>query len=145
MSKVDDGLRPIFRDHLPKFDWQSIETPITGSGVPDSNYCRNGREGWIEYKATKGYAVTLEPEQIGWICRRVRHGGRVWIAVRRRSSAGPRKGTAVDELWIIPGVLAKKAKIEGLRGLRFWPTVEHWSGGPTKWDWDHVSDLLTDA
>ena len=139
---VDDGLRPIFREHLLGFHWQSIETGGTGSGVPDSNYCSRGFEGWIEYKATDGWAVTLEPAQIGWICARVRHGGRVWIGVRRRSEAGPRKGAAVDELWFFPGALAKEAKIEGLRGLAKRPGVLRWSGGPQRWGWSVVADRL---
>lgn len=139
---VDDGLRPIFREHLLGFDWQSIETGGTGSGVPDSNYCSKGREGWIEYKATEGWAVTLEPEQIGWICRRVRYGGRVWIGVRRRNDGGPRRGAPVDELWLIPGKFAKEARIGGLRAMASLPGVSHWGGGPSRWDWVMVARWL---
>ena len=31
---MDGGLRALFRQHLPEVDWQSIETPMTGGGVP---------------------------------------------------------------------------------------------------------------
>jgi hypothetical protein len=139
---VDDGLRPLFRKHLIGFHWQSVETGSTGGGVPDSNYCRAGQEGWIEFKATGGYVVDLKPFQIGWICARVRHGGRVWIGVRRRNDGGPRRGKPVDELWLIPGVLAVEAKTTGLKGMAKRKEVMHWDGGPSAWRWDIVADRL---
>jgi hypothetical protein len=139
---IDGDLRPLFRKHLPYFHWTSIESGGTVSGIPDSSYCSRGVEGFIEFKVTDGYAVTLNPYQIGWICARVRHGGRVWIGVRRRSEAGPRKGAAVDELWFFPGALAKEARLVGLRGLAKRPEVLRWSGGPSSWGWSVVADRL---
>ncbi len=165
MSKIDGGLRSEFRKHLPLFDWLSVETGLTALGVPDSNYCtlpraelmrdgfakghaleadrqgitRRGVEGWIEHKQTKGHAVTLEPEQVGWILRRVRNGGRVWIAVRQRADAGPRR-EARDVLWLIPGRDAKVAKVEGLVDRQGWLWTP---GGPARWDWRAVAQVLT--
>src|SRR6266550_8267427 len=97
---IDGGLRALFRQHLPQFDWCSIESPITGAGIPDSNFCCKGVEGFIEFKQTKGWAVTLTPEQCGWISRRHRCGGRVLVAVRQQAPAGPRRG-ARDSLWVV--------------------------------------------
>jgi len=76
VSKINGGLRQLFRAKLPGFDWVSIESGSTGGGIPDSNYCVRtnditGIEGWIEHKQTDGWAVTLRPEQVGWIARRV--------------------------------------------------------------------------
>jgi hypothetical protein len=146
---VDNGLRPLFRQHIPDFDWCTIETGMTTQGVPDSNYCGRpltprgpGFEGFVEYKATDGYVVDLRPEQIGWICRRVRWGGRVWIAVRRQSTAGPRKGSAVDELWVFPGRLAKEARLGGLRDSAVAASAKVWHGGPARWDWRAVAARL---
>lgn len=124
----DGDLRAIFRCNLPAFDWQAIESPLTARGIPDANYCFNGREGWIEAKSTSGWAVGLRPEQCGWILRRCRHGGKVWIAVRRKD----------DELWLVPGDRAAQLKAEGLKDL----VSEHWKNGPSRWDWDRIAYLL---
>lgn len=130
----DGDLRAIFRRRLPDFDWQSVETGSTGRGIPDSNYCRDGSEGWIEFKAAKAWAVGLRPEQCGWILRRTRHGGRVWIAVRRKD----------DELWMIPGCYAAKIKEHGLRPVFEGRIPGVWySGGPAGWGWAAIARLLT--
>lgn len=139
---IDGDLRPLFRANLRDFDWTSIESGTTGGGIPDSNYCCGGHEGWIEFKQTSGHAVTLRPEQIGWIARRVRHGGRVHIVVRRKAPGGPRSPSC-DELWLIPGGLAVEAKVGGLRGLAEHPKVHTWHHGPAAWHWRAVATLLT--
>lgn len=136
---IDGGLRKLFRKNLPEFHWQSIETGGVGLGVPDSNFCRRGREGWIEFKQTSGWAVTLEPEQAAWLDRRARAGGRVWIAVRRWGK-GPRRGT-YDELWLIEGKHALAARREGLRGTPGIVAVH--AGGPAGWDWRRIAACLT--
>lgn len=142
---VDDGLRPIFRSYLIPlgFDMQSVETGGTGRGIPDTNYCTGGLEGWIEFKATSGWSVDLSPEQIGWIERRVRHGGRVWIAVRRRHEGGARRGGAVDELYLLPGKFVRDARLNGLRGANLGPhLMGPFEDGPSRWDWDTVAEAL---
>lgn len=138
---IDGGLRQLFRQHLPMFDWCSLESSSTGGGIPDSNFCHEGIEGFVEFKQTQGWAVTLAPVQVGWVARRVRHGGRVWVAVRQRADAGPRRA-AVDALWLIPGRLAREAKELGLRGpAGACAAVQR--GGPSKgWDWDAVAAVL---
>lgn len=137
--KIDGGLRALFRANVPG-DWTSIESGSTSGGIPDSNYCIRGTEGWVEYKRTGGHAVTLSPDQIGWISRRVRNGGRVWVAVRQQAAAGPRR-RARDALWLIPGGLVKEAKAGGLRGP--WATQALvWHNGPSAWDWATVAARL---
>lgn len=126
-----------------RFHCQSIETGGTGAGIPDFNFCREGVEGWVECKSTDGWAVTLDPPQIGWIERRVRCGGRVLIAVRRRHQGGPRLGSAVDELHLLPGHLARAARIGGLRAPDVADqTLGRWQGGPSRWAWDQVAQAL---
>lgn len=165
---VDDGLRPIFRKFFPKpCHWQSIETGGTGLGVPDSNLCVpitssvasltpalarmreakvEGIEMWIEYKATSGFTINLRPEQIGWHLTRTRHGGKTFVAVRRRCDEGRGRDPA-DELWLFKGFAAAELKAGGLRSLQ--PPYDvpalpqgaflgAWQGGPSRWDWDAV-------
>jgi hypothetical protein len=131
----DGDLRAIFRRNLPGFDLQAIETGGTGRGTPDDNYCHKGCEGWLEHKKVSGWAVPLRPEQIGWALRRIRHGGRVWICVRRKD----------DELWMVWGRWAAELKAHGLRGLQMTPLDDlwMWNGGPARWDWTRIAQLLT--
>jgi hypothetical protein len=140
----DGGLRPLFRKFIPWIHWQSVETGGTGLGVPDSNYCGRGVEGWVEYKWTAGWAVTLSPEQVGWHCRRARAGGRTFIAVRRRCPPGPRRAGA-DELWLLHGRFAPDLRSGGLRSAPPGSVVGCWPGGPARWDWEAVGVALTSS
>lgn len=148
----DGDLRPIFRARVPPpVHWTSVETGGTGRGVPDSNFCADGVEGWIEYKVTAGWSVTLRPEQIGWLTTRARHGGRVFVAVRRRCEEGPRRDWA-DDLYLLEGAAARELREQGLRQFAVTknaPTARRqagllgvWSGGPSAWDWQAVRDVL---
>lgn len=150
---IDGGLRAEFRQNLRvDFQWTTIETGAVTLGVPDSEFCYRdpklppsvqfaGRQGWIEYKITEASAVTLRPEQIGWLEHRGRVGGRVYIGVRKRHNGGPRKGAAVDELWILDGRNASAVKMFGLSEKMSY-FLGKWSGGPKSWDWMAVKDLL---
>ncbi len=144
---IDGGLRALFRQHLLWFDWCSVESGTTGRGIPDSNYCikdavdGRGIEGWVEFKQTPGWTCPLRPEQVGWIMRRTRHGGRVHVAVRQRATAGPQRDSR-DVLWLVPGGLAAQAKEHGLRGLPLGRGVAAWHGGPGAWDWRAVAAVL---
>jgi hypothetical protein len=147
---IDGGLRKIFRDHIPTFMWTSIETGGTGLGVADSHYLArpkapgaktSGTDGFIEYKQTSGWAVTLRTEQSAWLSQRVRYGGRAWIGVRRLTKGGPRS-PAADELWLIPGRLSAEARAGGLQCPEVRAASCSWSGGPARWDWDAVARLL---
>jgi len=118
MAEIDGGLRSLFRTRLKKgIHWQSIETGGTGLGIPDANFKIKGSytEGWIEYKQTDGWTVGLSAEQVGWHLRRRSVGGRTLVATRRWHDGGPRKGPAVDELWIHMGSFAAELAESGLR------------------------------
>jgi hypothetical protein len=145
VSRRDDGgLRAEFRAHLPQFDWNSVETGMIAAGVPDSNYCCGGCEGWIEYKKTTGWTVPLRPAQVGWILRRARHGGRVTVALRQLASPGPRRDRR-DRLWLLAGGAARELRTLGIGDhvrLPVGTVLGCWDGGPAAWDWAAVSDLL---
>jgi hypothetical protein len=146
---IDGGLRKTFRERLRSgWHWQSVETGGTGLGIPDSNFCVGGVEGWVEYKRTEAWAVDLSPEQIGWHLHRNRVGGRTFIAVRRQHSGGPRKGPAVDELWLVRGSWAGRLGQEGLPQTEADALVPswiagRWGGGPARWDWDTIGGIIS--
>lgn len=124
----DGGLRTLFRQHLPKFHWTSIESPLTGMGTPDANYCYESNEGWVEFKQTKGWTVTLRVEQVGWLLRRTRAGGRTFVAVRRN-----------DELFLFRGADAKLLREKGIKAVQ---PLAHETGGPASWGWLWIDTIL---
>jgi hypothetical protein len=130
---MDGNLRRIFRTNIRAVHWVSIESPSTEPGIPDLNGCYNGVEFWVENKLTHGFAVSnILPEQIGWHLRRVRAGGRTFVAVRRSK---PR----VDELYIIAGSnIARLAEA----GLTATPLLGKWAGGPARWGWSDILPLF---
>lgn len=140
----DGGLRPLFRQKLPHFDFQSIESHGTGRGTPDSNYCVDGVDGWIEFKKADGFRTKVRPEQVGWIERRLRHGGRVFIAVRQERD---------DTLWLFGGLAARHLLAGRLdqvprtadqaSGNRTGTIFQaYWPGGPRAWDWGQIGRVL---
>jgi hypothetical protein len=135
---IDDGLRILFHMNLRKFHWQAIESGLTGGGIPDSNFCCGGIEGWVEHKATRTLKVPIEADQVGWHLRRYRAGGRTFIAVRQRHSGGPRKGAAIDRLFLYPGAYAKEIMLYGLKNK----PLGLWEGGPSRWGWEEIAVLL---
>jgi hypothetical protein len=111
-------------------DWQPVETGGTGRGIPDVNYCFEGREGWVENKiaqGAKGLRFALRPEQIGWIERRARNKGRVFIAVRREVEK-----SLIDQLWLFGPEHARCTVLDD----KALPARGVWSGGPRNWNWD---------
>lgn len=136
---MDGGLGKLFQDHLPLWHWQRIETGGTGKGIPDLNGCRNGVDVWIENKLVEcGEKIDISPEQVGWISRRTRAGGRAFIAVRYLIPAGPRRGPAVDALRLFPGHVVK-ALATAPKGVA--PLVIG-AGGPAHWPWGEVERVL---
>lgn len=134
---ADDGLRAKLREGLRAVcHSQSIESAVTGGGIPDLNLCSGGVDVWVECKATDAWIPgDIKPSQIGWSLARMRFGGRVLLATRRRHDGGPRKGPACDELWLHSGVHMAKLKAEGLRAA---PWLYRGEGGPSAWDWEQV-------
>lgn len=131
----DDGLRPLIRANIPAAQWTTVETGQTSGGVPDLEFAlAGGITGWVECKATQAWAVKFRPGQPGWISRRARLGGLVWIAVRRRVGR-----TSDDELWITHGEGVMEVARRGLRAGVPW---RRWDGGPRSWNWDEVAQVL---
>ena len=128
----DGGLKGIFVANLKHFDFQPIEMFLLAAGVPDLNFCCRGRDRWIELKMTRANAVTVRPAQVGWIERRLRHGGRVFVAVRRM-----RKDA--DDLLLYAGADARHLQVAGLAGAE---PLGRWDGGPSRWDWLEIESLL---
>lgn len=128
----------MFRKHLPDVHWTSIESPVTGAGIPDSNGCADGVEFWVEHKRATALAVGLSKFQVAWHLRRRRAGGRTFIAVRLLASAGPRKGGPRDELFLYSG---SDCKLVFDQGLRVHPLL-HCTGGPGRWDWVRIRSIL---
>ena len=58
---------------------------ISGSGVPDVNMCKDGREMWIELKIARGNQVLFQPSQLAWITQHVACGGNVFVLVRKNN------------------------------------------------------------
>jgi hypothetical protein len=136
----DGGLRGLFRKHLPEFHWQSIETGGTGRGIPDTNGCIRGTELWIEFKAAKGWRVDISPEQVAWAERRFRAGGRVFLAVRRDALGGPRRGLAVDTLYIYSAHDFRTLLQAPLAAAK---PLYQGENGPARWDWAQIRTVLT--
>ena len=128
----DGDLRSIFRKELRSWQWTSIETSVSASGVPDSEFCTpTGITGWIEYKQTKAFYVQVKPLQVAWLMRRCRQGGNAWIAVRRMNSHH-------DDLWLMFGDQAQDLFEHGLTGVHAWC----WTGGPGNWNFEEVGRIL---
>lgn len=130
----DGGLRALFRQYMPEAHWQAVETWSTGSGVPDAEYCfPGGFQGWVEFKGTATTKVKIAPEQVAWLERRARAGGRAFLAVRHKALAGPRR-KAVDALFLYRATEARGVLQQGLDA----PSLGFWEGGPAVWDWHDI-------
>jgi hypothetical protein len=135
---IDGGLRKLFRDNLMEAQWTSIETGGTGLGVPDAEYCfYPNRQGWIEFKKTAAIAVKIDPEQVSWLERRVRMGGKCWLIVRKQAPAGLRRAR-VDAIYIYRGAQARAVLLNGLQT----PPIDVYEGGPAKWNWALIAERL---
>jgi hypothetical protein len=106
--------------------------------VPDLNGCFDGVEIWVENKTTEGWAVGLRPEQYAWAARRMRAGGRVFTAVRRHCSAGPRR-PAADELYLFSGTQGQELILGSLKTVT---PLGVWTGRPAAWDWAAIQSVL---
>lgn len=141
MRSPDNGLRPLLRQYMREgIAWTTIETGRAQAGVPDSNYLfKDGVEGWVECKATRANKVTFESEQIGWLHRRARYGGRAYIAIRKAHAGGRRLGVSVDELWLCS---AKHVVELSERGLDCGFAECLGEDGPARWNWPAVRAAL---
>jgi hypothetical protein len=138
----DGNLRTTFQKHLPDAHWQAVETWGIAPGVPDAEFCfPGGYQGWIEFKVTKLSATTITAQQVAWLERRCRYGGRAFLAVRRkRNGVGARAKLRCDELHLFDGTEAHAILVGGIAGAT---PLGVWSGGAARWDWDAVRCFLT--
>jgi hypothetical protein len=98
--------------------------------VPDSNYCVDGVEGWIEHKRARKGRVDLSAEQVAWAERRMRKGGRVFLAVREGARLCLFAGREMRTIRLNRGLIAAA------------PALGEWGGGPSRWGWGEVLDLI---
>jgi hypothetical protein len=133
----DGDLRTLFRIRFREWQWTSVETAGTASGVPDSEFCTpGGVQGWIEFKLTHINKVAIRPFQVAWLDRRCRYGGNAWIAIRRQPNSLRESG--VDQLILMNGDQAKALYEIGIDGTK---RVE-WEGGLGNWNWTEVGNIL---
>jgi hypothetical protein len=126
--RSDGGLRQLLRKHLPQVHWVTVESRATESGIPDVEYCFEGKSGWIECKVTRGWSVSIRPAQVAWILRRTRAGGRVFILVRQR-------GAERDDLWMVRGEYVRLLRDGGLAALPAAGVACRGCGGAGRWPW----------
>jgi hypothetical protein len=134
----DGGLGGVLKKYLPFVDFQSVETWSTGQGVPDLNFCFDRYEGWLELKMTSTNKVKIRAEQIAWIERRCRAGGRVFLVVRYKHKASARKQIR-DELYLFRGKDIRAVFLGGIEGAQ---PLYISNGGPARWDWEAFSSAL---
>lgn len=88
MFQTEKHLRQWLMKHIPGH-WQPVELS-QGVGVPDLNYCVDGREGWAELKviriqvpqdASTRVTVNIRPAQYAWMTQRTRAGGRACFVI----------------------------------------------------------------
>jgi hypothetical protein len=131
---ADGDLHRLFTTHLPDGHWQRVELGAIGPGVPDTNYVLDGSEGWIEYKKAQGIRIDIRPAQVAWLTRRADAGGRVWIAVRRRTAR-------IDSLYLFHGNHAMNLIDRDFRDVA---AMGIWDGGPQQWDWNQIREILVE-
>tara|TARA_R110000765_G_scaffold19517_6_gene51134 strand:+ start:3553 stop:3969 length:417 start_codon:yes stop_codon:yes gene_type:complete len=130
MARDEKGFKKLFVGHLgTDVHYQHIETGSVGTGIPDTNFCHEGREQWIEFKVVVGKQVGLMPTQVAWIWKRTKAGGHVWVIARDKYD-GVRKGKG-DTIYMWPGAEVREVKEHGVdhpaHGIYHkpfdWPTI----------------------
>lgn len=114
-----------------KIDLMRVENLVM-AGPPDVNGCYRGVEFWLELKhcdkppardstAVFRDGVGLRPEQVVWLHRRARHGGRCWVLAR-----------AGESIWLVSG---KHAKVFNGAGYLQLVELSDWWSAERKVDW----------
>lgn len=89
-------------------DWQRIESPTTGRGIPDLDGCAFGIQAWVELKVIQAGRVKLSPYQVSWLTRRGKaKNGNCWVL-------GYRDHQDWDEVYLWHGRDAGKVLSEGV-------------------------------
>jgi Holliday junction resolvase len=134
---TDGGLPKVISDYIPEADWVRIESGAVASGTPDLNGCLDGKEVWIECKATKTWKVTnIRSAQVAWMEKRSRHGGRCKLAIRRNH-------WDEDVLWILK-TNAMRVLLDGtsLHQMPAHLILNIEPGGPAQWNWEAIREAL---
>jgi len=97
------GLWKLVRANIKDADLQRLESGMTSRGIPDINGCKDGTEFWVELKYTTTKKVAIRPEQVAWLLRRSKVGGRTFVLVK-----------TPKELYLYPGSLARELADDGL-------------------------------
>lgn len=71
-----------FKDLYPLDHIQLVESEATGTGIPDLNACKGGKEIWIELKSGYLTKTSIKPGQFVWHIKRNQAGGTTWIVQR---------------------------------------------------------------
>ena len=119
MFTTEKLLYKFLRSHTQdEFHWQRIES--VGEGIPDTNYCGRGCEGWLELKVihnrmlshTMAVDIGLRPSQAAWLLRRTGAGGRANVCI----------GTVKGDILIVPAKYSTRL----LHKIPF-SQIEHWA------------------
>ena len=137
-GEPDGGLRRRMHGALKRVHWQAMELGVMGAGCPDTNGCWQGSDFWVECKqvSAEGGLVPLLPEQVGWIARRCRAGGRAFILTWLHHEGGARKGERVSRLVLHEGWDGGVLKAEGLEAAPPILVLESGWGSAGEWDFD---------
>jgi len=143
---ADAGLRKVVQHHLHKSQgwlWTPVETAGTRQGVPDTHWAHipSFTSGWVEHKATHGWAVTVRPHQIAWIDLHMRAGVHCLIMVRAMGVGSSHDRG--DSLWVIDGAAIKALAEKGLNGIPGLAVLGRWCGELHEWNWPAVQQLMT--
>lgn len=86
LYKYEGAFRLALKKFLESHGWQVqiIEVGAINAGVPDIYICKNGREHWIELKASRAtfvdfWHIDFRPGQQAWLRRNFKHGGRPMV------------------------------------------------------------------
>ena len=84
-----------FKKHLvaqyPDSHMSCIESPITSPGIPDVDFCVNGKEVKVEFKySANGLGPEIRPTQVRWFKKRLKAGSNPWLMAK----------IYVDEEWL---------------------------------------------
>ena len=138
---MDGDINKLLKKYIPAAMWTRIECGSIAPGTPDLHGILSGVSVWIETKRTLSWKVhNFAPAQIAFIESYARHGGRVFVAVRQltASVSKPR-----DSLWLLSW-RAPRFLIQGGSLMALPPEDVHVlsAGGPAKWDWRDVENIL---
>lgn len=82
-------------------------------------------------KKVTGWRITISPEQIAWLARRSRAGGRVFIAARKQQH--------IQGFWLFPGTAGRQLATTRVTEV---PALIQAKGNPGAWPWAEIEAAL---